>query len=319
MPSEYPYQILLYYLFTPIEDPETFTRHHLEFCQSLHLCGRIIIASEGINGTVSGTIDETNRYTAAMKSDPRFHKMEFKIDPSLRPAFRRLSVKQRDEIVTIGLPTNPSERTGKYLEPEEFYDALSKKDTVIIDARNDYEYDMGHFRGAIRPEVSSFKEFPDWVRRNLAQFKDKTILTYCTGGIRCEKFTGFLLDEGFHDVYQLHGGIVEYGKHPKMKGRLFDGKCFVFDERISIDINTTESATVLTKCLYCGETSDHFMNCAHLDCHESFYACPSCERTHKRSCSPACEAAEHHEYRAKGEALYDSIITPRGLFSKATS
>ena len=127
---------------------------------------------------------------------------------------------------------NPIELTGNYLSPKEFLRAMQDENTVVLDARNDYEYDLGHFRGAIRPDIRNFRELPQWVRDNKDQFEDKKILTYCTGGIRCEKFSGWLLEEGFEDVGQLHGGIVTYGKDPEVQGELWDGQMYVFDERI---------------------------------------------------------------------------------------
>lgn len=310
-----PYRILLYYKFTEISDYEKFAAEHLALCQSLGLLGRIIVAPEGINGTVSGTVEQTDIYQKTILSDPRFSDMVIKSDPSDKHAFRRLSVKARTEIVTLGPDNvNPVEKTGRYLEPPDFYAAMQEPDVVIIDARNDYEYDMGHFKGAIRPDVSNFKEFPAWVRQNLSSYRDKKVLTYCTGGIRCEKFTGLLINEGFKDVYQLHGGIVMYGKHPDTKGRDFEGKMYVFDERIGVEVNHTETASIITRCLYCEAVTDHFVNCAHLDCHKSFYICAACDRANQRSCSEACKNAEHHEYRVLGDALFEAPLTPRGLF-----
>ncbi|MBL7996948.1 rhodanese-related sulfurtransferase [bacterium] len=291
------YRILLYYKFVKIENPDGFAKEHLDFCCSLELLGRIIIAPEGINGTLSGTKQQTDAYIAMMRLDHRFRDMEFKIDESEHHVFRKLSVKARKEIVTFGLDTiDPNDLTGKYIEPKEFYRAMQEPDAIIIDARNDYEYDMGHFQKAIRPNVEAFKEFPEWVRKNLSEIKDKKILTYCTGGIRCEKFSAFLIQEGYKEVYQLHGGIINYSKDPEVKGRLFDGKCYVFDERIAVRTNFTEEETIISKCHYCRVTTDRFVNCAHLDCHVRFFLCRSCEKTHRRSCSKACEDAAHHEY-----------------------
>ncbi|MBL7960276.1 rhodanese-related sulfurtransferase, partial [bacterium] len=179
------YRILLYYKFVKIENPDAFAKEHLDFCSSLNLLGRIIIAPEGINGTLSGTIPQTDAYIAMMRLDHRFADMKFKIDGSEHHVFKKLSVKARKEIVTFGLDTiDPNDLTGKYIEPKEFYMAMQEPDAIIIDARNDYEYDMGHFQKAIRPNVEAFKEFPEWVRKNLSELKDKKILTYCTGGIR---------------------------------------------------------------------------------------------------------------------------------------
>ena len=291
------YRILLYYKFVPIENPDVFAKEHLDFCRSLELLGRVIIAPEGINGTVSGSLHQTEAYVSAMHNDQRFEDMIFKVDESDQHVFKRLSVKARKEIVTFGLDTvNPNRLTGKYMEPKDFFLALQNPETVIIDARNDYEYDMGHFRNAIRPNVETFKEFPDWVRTNLSGLKDRKILTYCTGGIRCEKFSGFLLQEGFHEVYQLHGGIINYSKDPEVKGRLFEGKCYVFDERIAVRANFSGEDKIISTCQYCQVPTDRFVNCAHLDCHSRFFLCESCEKTYRRSCSKDCENAAHHEY-----------------------
>jgi UPF0176 protein len=291
------YRILLYYKFTRIDDPEAFAAAHLEFCKSLGVLGRILIAAEGINGTISGTADQTERYISLMRLDERFSDMEFKMDEVPSHVFKRLSVKARKEIVTLGLDgIDPRNATGSYLEPAEFYTALQEKDAILLDVRNDYEYEMGHFRGALRPPVRTFKEFPQWIRENLSDKKDRKILTYCTGGIRCEKFTSFLLSEGFDSVYQLHGGIINYSKNPDVRGRLFDGKCYMFDERISVSVNHTGEETIISQCHYCGAATDRFVNCAHLDCHVRFFVCEPCEKVHRRSCSQTCEEAKHHEY-----------------------
>ncbi len=291
------HRILLFYKFVPIETPDGFAHQHLAFCRSLNLLGRIIVAGEGINGTLSGLKEEAEAYMTAMHADPRFADMEFKQDDSDAHVFKRLSVKARKEIVTFGLEgIDPNRLTGKYMEPGEFYHAMQEEDAVLIDARNDYEYDMGHFRNAIRPDVETFKEFPEWVRRNLSDKKDQKILTYCTGGIRCEKFSGFLLQEGFKNVFQLHGGIVNYSKHPDTRGRFFDGKCYVFDERIGVRANFTDEDRIISNCFYCQTPTDRFVNCAHLDCHSRFFCCDICEKTHRRSCSKACEEAHHHEF-----------------------
>lgn len=221
------YQVLLYYKYTTIEDPEAFAKEHLAFCKSLNLKGRILVATEGINGTLSGTVEETEKYMEAMQADERFKDTFFKIDPAEEMAFRKMFVRPRSELVALNLEedVDPLETTGKYLEPAEFKEALLDEDTVVIDARNDYEYDLGHFRGAVRPDIRSFRELPQWIRENKEQFMDKKIVTYCTGGIRCEKFSGWLLKEGFEDVAQLHGGIANYGKIQKHVANFGTAKC----------------------------------------------------------------------------------------------
>jgi UPF0176 protein len=293
-----PYRVILYYKFIKIENPEEYARLHLHFCQALDIRGRIIVAKEGINGTVSGTVSQTEAYIAAMRMDPRFTDIDFKIDEADGHAFKKMFVRARDEIVTLHseYEIDPNVETGRYLMPEEFLKAMTDENTVIIDARNEYEYDLGHFRNAIRPDVRTFKEFPGWVKKNLDVMKGKKVLTYCTGGIRCEKFTGLLLKEGIGDVSQLKGGIINYSKDPATRGTMFEGKCYVFDERISVEVNHAEGYKLVGKCYHCGKPHDRFVNCAHLSCHFQFICCEECEITHKRSCSKECEEAEDHEW-----------------------
>lgn len=287
------YRILLYYKFVPIEDPELFTAEHLQYCKDLGIKGRILIAAEGINGTLSGTIEQTERYMQDMHANPLFADMVFKIDEADGHAFKKMFVRHKKELVTFRYeqPLDPNVLSGKRLSPVEFHEQLQNEDVIVIDGRNHYEYDIGHFRNAIRPEVESFREFPEWIRENLSQYKDKKVLTYCTGGIRCEKLTGFLLNEGFHDVAQLEGGIVTYSKDEEVKGRLFDGKCYVFDERISVPINRTDEDIVVGKCYHCGKAEDRYINCANTRCHLKHICCEECEAKHRSYCSDACEEA----------------------------
>ena len=292
-----PYRVLLYYKYVRIDDPQEYARLHLAFCKALGVKGRILVAEEGINGTISGTFDQTEAYINAMWMDPRFATMEFKIDEADDHVFRKIFVRPRREIVTMALEddVDPNSITGRRLAPAEFHRMLQRDDVVVIDARNDYEYDLGHFRNAIRPDVKTFKEFPQWVRENMAHLKDKTILTYCTGGIRCEKFSGFLLKEGFSDVAQLHGGIINYGHDPDVQGRLFDGRCYVFDERVAVPVNQVEDR-IISRCRHCGTISDRYVNCGNLDCDTQFFCCEECEVPRRRSCSPPCEEAPRHEF-----------------------
>jgi UPF0176 protein len=300
--SENNYRVLLYYKYVQIENPEEYTKEHLKFCKELDLKGRILIAEEGINGTVSGTIEQTQAYMDHMHADPRFEDLWFKIDESEGHAFKKMHVRHRNELVTLRLENdvNPIEMTGNYLEPKDWREMLQRDDVIVLDARNDYEYDIGHFRGAIRPDIKSFRELPEWVRDNLSEHKDKTILTYCTGGIRCEKFTGFLKQEGFKDVNHLKGGIVSYGKDPETKGELWDGKCYVFDGRISVPINQVEDV-VVGECYYCGKAEDRYVNCANPECNLQHVACEECEVEHHRSCSDECREHPKNRYELEND------------------
>ncbi|WP_198768939.1 rhodanese-related sulfurtransferase [Fictibacillus halophilus] len=294
-------RVLLYYKYVPIDDPESFKDEHLKFCKDLGLLGRIIVAPEGINGTVSGTYEQTQIYMDHLKADPRFEDIVFKIDEVEEHAFKKMFVRHKKELVTWRFEedVDPNQLSGKRLSPKEFYEALQDEDVIVIDGRNDYEYEIGHFRGAIRPDVKASRDFPKWVRENISQFKDKKVLTYCTGGIRCEKFSGFLLKEGFQDVSQLEGGIVTYGKDEEVQGKLWDGKLYVFDERISVPVNRTEEDVVIATCYYCGKTEDRYVNCANPECNKQHVCCTECEVKHKRSCSKECLDHPRNRYETE--------------------
>lgn len=301
MQNNFKYRVLLYYKYVFINDYENYAKLHLKFCKSLGIKGRILIAKEGINGTLSGTADQTDAYISAMRMDERFKDMDFKIDKVNEHAFKKLYVRPKKEIVTLDLDyeIDPNKVTGKYLKPPEFLEEMQNENTVIIDARNDYEYDLGHFKNAIRPDVRTFKQFPEWVKKNAHLYKDKNVLTYCTGGIRCEKFSALLINEGFKNVSQLKGGIIGYSKNEETRGSMFEGKCYVFDERISVEVNFAEGYTLIGKCYHCGKPHDRYVNCAHLSCHFQFICCEECEVKYKRSCSKECEEADDHEYNRK--------------------
>lgn len=298
--SQKPYRVLLYYMYVPIEDPDEFAREHKAFCNELGLKGRILVANEGINGTVSGPVEQTDRYMEAMKQDPRFVEMVFKIDEADGHAFPKMKVRARPELVTLRLEddVNPNEITGKYLEPKEFYERLQDEDTIVLDARNDYEYDLGHFRGAIRPDIENFRDLPNWVRENKELLGDKKIITYCTGGIRCEKFSGWLVKEGFEDVAQLHGGIVTYGKDPEVQGQLWDGQLYVFDDRIGVPVNQKEHV-IVGKDYFTGEPCERYVNCANPSCNKKILCSEENEHKYMRSCSDECRTHPRNRYIAE--------------------
>lgn len=284
------YNVLLYYQFVPIADPEAFAIEHRALCESLELRGRILVATEGLNGTVSGTKEACDAYRAAMHADPRFASMVFKIDEVEGHTFKKMFVRVKQELVTFraDLPSNPNEVTGTRLSPAEWKERLERGDAIVIDGRTDYEFDIGHFRGAIRPDVESFREFPTWIREHLGDRKNTPILTYCTGGIRCEKLTAFMIHEGFKDVYQLDGGIVTYGKDPETRGSLWDGKCYVFDERIAVEINHSGDKRIVGTCLHCGGPTETYLNCANLLCNRQHLVCDECDAQFQQCCSVEC-------------------------------
>ncbi|WP_170006171.1 oxygen-dependent tRNA uridine(34) hydroxylase TrhO [Bacillus fonticola] len=303
-----PYRVLLYYHYVSIENPEEFAKEHLKMCNELGLKGRILVASEGINGTVSGPVEQTEIYMDEMRKDPRFADIVFKIDEEEGHAFKKMHVRPRPELVTLRLEDDidPKVTTGKHLEPKEFFELMKQDDTVIIDARNDYEYELGHFRGAIKPDIETFRELPDWVRENKDKLEGKKILTYCTGGIRCEKFSGWLVKEGFEDVGQLHGGIVTYGKDPEVQGELWDGQCYVFDERISVPINRKEHV-IVGKDYFTGEPCERYVNCANPECNRQILASEENEHKYLRGCTPECRVHPRSLYIKEHELTEEEV------------
>ncbi|MCH1626821.1 rhodanese-related sulfurtransferase [Fredinandcohnia quinoae] len=297
MTENKPYRVLLYYNYVTIENPEEFAAEHLAFCKEIGLKGRILVAAEGINGTVSGTVEQTDLYMKTMNEDPRFTDMVFKIDEVVGHAFKKMHVRPRSELVTLRLEDdiNPHELTGKYLSPKEFFEKMQQEDTVVLDARNTYEYDLGHFRGAIRPDVETFRDLPEWVRENKEMLEGKQILTYCTGGIRCEKFSGWLVREGFDNVGQLHGGIATYGKDPEVQGDLWDGQMYVFDERISVPINRKEHV-IVGKDYFTGEPCERYVNCANPECNKQIICSEENEHKHLRGCTHECRVHPRNRY-----------------------
>lgn len=292
------YRVLLYYKYVKIEDPEAFRAAHMKLCKEIGLKGRILVSEEGMNGTVSGTVEQTEEYMEAVKADERFADIFFKMDPADGHAFKKMHVRYRPEIVSLQLgedDLDPNQLTGQYLEPEAFKSALEDEDTIVLDARNDYEYDLGHFRGAIRPEIRSFRELPEWIKKNKEKFMNKRVVTYCTGGVRCEKLTGWLLKEGFEDVAQLHGGIHNYGTHPHTQGELWDGKMYVFDQRISVDINRVDK-TIISKDWYDETPCERYVNCGNPFCNRQFITSEENEHKYLRGCSHECRVHPRNRY-----------------------
>lgn len=272
------YEILLYYKYVEILDAEEFTAQHKQLCQELGLKGRIIIAKEGINGTVEGAVENTQKYIDALTSDPRFADIKFKRSEGTGNAFPKLSVKCRDEIVSLHLGEedfSPTQVTGKYLSAEELHDWIhSGKEIYIVDMRNDYEHQVGHFEGSILPPMGNFRELPE-VLPQLEHLKDKTVVTVCTGGVRCEKASGYLVKNDFNDVYQLKDGIVTYME--KYPNEDFVGQLYVFDGRVTMGFNLDDpKRKVIGKCAKCGAASEEYVNCANLNCHKHFIVCQDC-------------------------------------------
>ena len=297
MPEQTAFQVLLYYRYCAIADPEAFAAAHRQLCNQLELRGRILIAAEGINGAVSGTVAATEAYIEVLRRDSQLDGIEFKVDPAEDHVFPKLSIKVRDEVVTMGLEQvaepdiDPNELTAPRLSPEEWKAAIEAGDAILLDGRNNYETKLGRFRDAVCQDVDNFRDFPQWIRDNMADLKGRKILTYCTGGIRCEKLSGFLLREGFTNVAQLHGGIINYGKDDTARGQYFEGQCYVFDQRIGVEVNRSEDRTIVSRCVYCQQPSARYLNCRNTACNDQFFLCESCEQAHGRFCKSECSTS----------------------------
>jgi UPF0176 protein len=279
-------KVLLYYNFTPLTEVPAFIEAHKTRCKELNLLGRIYVSEEGINGTVSGTIADCDAYKDYVWSLDGLSSTAFKEDLCDHVPFGRLICKYRAEIVALhtDMELNPKDG-GRYLSPREWREALeTEKDYVLIDVRNNYESKIGHFEGAILPDLENFYDFPNWVDEADIP-KDKKILMYCTGGIRCEKFSVLMKKKGYADVSQLHGGILTYAKEEG--GAHYHGKCFVFDDRLAVPVNPNEEEPV-SVCELSGQPADTYINCANMDCNKLFVCCEGAADKYQGCCSEAC-------------------------------
>ncbi len=274
------YQILLFYKYTTIDNPQSLANSQKELCSKLNLKGRIIIAKEGINATLEGLKRDTEKYIKQISKEASFKDIHFKKSAGRGDAFPKLSIKVREEIVSGHLKDvdiNPSEITGKYLSPEELHKWIhSDKEFYIVDMRNDYEQAVGYFRNSILSSLTNFRDLPKIIPQ-LLNLKNKTVVTVCTGGVRCEKASGFLIKNGFADVYQLYGGILSYME--KYPNEDFLGKLYVFDGRVTIGFNTdSKDHKIVGKCASCKNPADTYYDCKNTHCKgkRHFVSCDIC-------------------------------------------
>lgn len=280
--------ILLYYKYIAIQYPKQIQKWLTTLCTKLELTGRIIIAHEGINGTVGGTSTATEQFKKEFLSHPLFAGADMKESAGSAADFPRLSIKVRTEVVALGVDPEKltTENTGTHLSPDQTHEIIEKKkDLVILDARNNYESRIGKFEGAITPDLKSFRDFPEYIDKHLKDFKDKEVLMYCTGGIRCERATAYLAEKKVaKNIYQIDGGICRYvEKHPD---GFFRGKNYVFDNRIALPVNDD----VLAECDLCQAPSDNYTNCVNLMCNKHFIACDECRTKYEYACSTECHS-----------------------------
>ena len=229
------YTIAALYHFTRFPDPAAVKPALLELCQAQGVKGSLLLAQEGINGTIAGPRTGIDAVLAHIKALPGCAGLEWKEATAAEPPFGKMKVRLKKEIVTMGQPdVDPRASVGHYVEPDEWNDLIRQDDVVLIDTRNDYEVAIGTFEGAIDPKTESFRDFPAWWEENKDRFHNKRVAMFCTGGIRCEKSTNYLLGQGVEDVYHLKGGILRYLEEMPAESSTWEGDCFVFDNRVSV-------------------------------------------------------------------------------------
>jgi UPF0176 protein len=298
------YQILLYYKYVTIPYPERILKNQRKLCERLGLKGRIIIANEGINGTVEGSVSATEAYIHSMNKSRYFRGIIYKRSVGTGESFPKLSVRVRPEIVTSGVTgLNPQKVTGKYITADELHEWYQQeKEFYLVDMRNDYEYVSGYFENFIPSGMKHFFELKDVLPR-IQHLKNKTVITVCTGGIRCEKASGFLVENGFTDVYQLKDGIQTYME--KYPNQYFKGKLYVFDKRITLAFNTESSEhEVVGRCEHCGKVWDGYQNCMFDDCHRHYLCCNDCLdlETGLAFCKKDCKEKYLHSKQQRGSS-----------------
>lgn len=282
------YQVLLFYKYVTITNPEELKEKSLEMCKRHNLTGRVILSEEGINFTLEGKVEDTENFVKEFLQDERFRDTHIKRSEGFGTSFPGLSIKVRKEIVGTRFPkeVDPRVKTGNHLKPEElkkWYE--DKKDFVIVDMRNTYEYAAGHFRGSADLGMKASRELPDMLHK-LEDAKDKTVVTVCTGGIKCEKMSAFLMHNGFSDVHQLSGGIHSYME--KYPAEDFLGTLYTYDNRLVMDFGGDRE--IVGTCNRCKEKTEKFQNCSNSECNMLFLVCDDCvEENGAGFCSDACE------------------------------
>lgn len=225
-----------FYKFVDLIDFEELKPHFLCLMKKWNILGTIILAHEGLNGTICGNPADIDAFWAEFTQDVRWHNIRFTVTYANEQCFQKAKVKIRSEIVTMGIPSvKADEQDDTHVNAETWNQIIQDPQAIVIDTRNDYEFEMGTFRGAVNPNTANFRQFPEYVQNELMEYKDRPIAMFCTGGVRCEKSTQYLKDLGFEKVYQLHGGVLRYFQTISSDKSLWDGKCFVFDDRIALD------------------------------------------------------------------------------------
>ena len=278
MPQDAPStQVAALYRFVRLEDFENLRAPLLAFCEARGIRGTLLLAEEGINGTIAGTEQAISEVLAYLRSDNRLADLDCKFSYNTDRPFLRMKVKLKKEIVTMGRPgIDPNQCVGRYASPEQWNALVDDPECLVIDTRNDYEVEIGTFQGAINPNTTSFREFPEWVEENLDPSKHKKVAMFCTGGIRCEKSTSLLVSMGFEDVWHLQGGILNYLEKTPVEQTRWNGECFVFDSRVSVDHHLEKGS--YDQCYACRFPIDDAQKAS--DLYVPGVSCPRCHDAH---------------------------------------
>lgn len=278
-----PFTVATFYKFVALPDYAALQQPLKDICQIQAVKGTILLAAEGINGTIAGTQNGVDAVLGHIKADQRLNNIDVKISLASEMPFGKLKVRLKKEIVTLGLPeVSPAQQVGTYVPARQWNQIITDPEVTVIDTRNDYEVGMGTFERAQNPETTTFNEFPDYAKNNLDPAKNRKVAMFCTGGIRCEKASSYLLSQGFEAVYHLQGGILKYLEEVPEEESLWQGECFVFDERVAIVHGLRSGSYDI--CYACG----HPISIAdqQSDSYESEVSCPYCfkELTEERQC-----------------------------------
>ena len=272
-----------FYKYVRMLRPVEFQQRHLRYCESLGIRGKILVSKEGINGAVSGSDAQMLKYKQHLKQNELFSGVKFKDTFAESHPYKKMIVRLRPEIVTFGTRVNVK-NSAERVSPKTLKKWIEKEQVILLDARNSYESKIGKFKGAITPDISAFREFPK-VLSELDKHKSRKIVTYCTGGIRCEKASAFLKENGFSRVYQLEGGILNYIQ--KFPDDHFEGRCFVFDSRLSVP--SGKKNETITACDACHAPCGNYLNCKNVKCDKMFICCENCKKTLNGACSKKCK------------------------------
>jgi len=285
------YAVLAFYRYVTIDNPHQMVQEHLDFLGKCDAKARIYISDEGINGQMSIAKADMQAYIDWLHAQKPFEGLEIKVHEHPEHAFAKLTVKYREQLAALDTKVD-WRNTGEHVAPEQWKEMLENRDedTILIDVRNNYESKVGHFEGAMLPDLETFREFPTYTDELKEKYDPKKtkVMMYCTGGIRCEIYSALMKEKGYDEVYQLDGGVIKYGL--EVGKDHWNGNLFVFDDRMVVPLEGKPAAPI-EKCHVCDTLSDIYYNCANMDCNDLFVSCPKCNEDRKGCCSESCMSA----------------------------